>query len=215
MNCQSDRQQVIRVKDTDSITVRLNEWDSQLRVDVVCEAEELLLTVSLCGWVSREQALRSLTAARLPDPLHTEPEQHSQEHKHFIQSAVHTSCSWKNQHVIDFNPPVVTETSHVPDRLCRFWGKVQSSSHRFGHSADQTFTQTWEKAADSALCLHPLHGGGDDARHASNDTWGKWSVFKWKRIAEKKNRQTGSTDYPLLMHFFVKVVFLRLQGTTH
>lgn len=75
------------------------------------------------------------------------------------------------------NPPVVTETSHVTDSLRRLRGKIQSPSHRFGHSANKTFAQAWEETADSTLCLHPLHCGSDDAGHASNDTWRRQSFF--------------------------------------
>lgn len=41
---------------------------------------------------------------------------------------------------------------------------------------------------------------------------GESEVYLKGWIAEKKNRRTGSPDYPLLMNFLVKVVFLRLQG---
>lgn len=50
-------------------------WDSQLRVDVVSQTEKLLLTISLCCRISWQQTLRSFTAARLSDPLHTKPDQ--------------------------------------------------------------------------------------------------------------------------------------------
>ncbi len=86
------------------------------------------------------------------------------------------------------NPPVIAETSHVPDCLCRLWGKVQSSGHGFGHSTDQTFTQAWEKAADSSLCLHPLHCGCDNACHASYDAW------------ERRIHLHGHANIHLLLH---------------
>lgn len=47
--------------------------DSQLGVDVVGEVEELLLAVGLAGRVGGQETLRTLTAARLPDPLDTQP----------------------------------------------------------------------------------------------------------------------------------------------
>jgi hypothetical protein len=49
------------------------ECDSQLRVDVVSEVEELLLSVGLGGGGAGLQALGSLTAARLPHPQHSPP----------------------------------------------------------------------------------------------------------------------------------------------
>lgn len=51
---------------------------SQLGVDVVGEVEELLLAVGLSCRVSREETLRSFTAARLPEPLRAEPEHRKQ-----------------------------------------------------------------------------------------------------------------------------------------
>lgn len=107
------------------------------------------------------------------------------------------------------NPPVVTETGHVPDGLCCLWGKVKSSSHRFGHSANQTFTQSWEEATDSALRLHPLHCGGDDTCHASNDTWERGSLFKKDKQTcrdgnLKRIERLGSLRCQLLMHDICK-----------
>lgn len=42
-------------------------------MDVVGEVEELLLAVSLSCRVGGQETLRTLAAARLPDPLHTQP----------------------------------------------------------------------------------------------------------------------------------------------
>lgn len=72
----------------------MKEGDSQFRVDIVREAEELLLTIRLSGRVSRQQTLRTLTAARLPDTLHAEPEpQDTNRH-------THTSCLSTDQDFI-------------------------------------------------------------------------------------------------------------------
>lgn len=43
-------------------------------MDVVGEVEELLLAVGLSSGVARKEPLRSFTAARLPEPLHAQPE---------------------------------------------------------------------------------------------------------------------------------------------
>lgn len=43
-------------------------------MDVVGEVEELLLAVGLSCGVARKEPLRSFTAARLPEPLHAQPE---------------------------------------------------------------------------------------------------------------------------------------------
>lgn len=61
-------------------------------MDVVSEVEELLLSVGLDGQVPRQQTLRALTAARLPDPLHAEPEQnrHTQHYTLNFQGGITT-----------------------------------------------------------------------------------------------------------------------------
>lgn len=65
--------------------------DPQLRVDVVGEVEELLLAVGLSCGVARKEPLRSFTAARLPEPLHAQPDDNSgetrdQQHKKLPES---------------------------------------------------------------------------------------------------------------------------------
>lgn len=46
-------------------------------MDVVGEVEELLLAVGLSCGVARKEPLRSFTAARLPEPLHAQPDNKS------------------------------------------------------------------------------------------------------------------------------------------